>query len=314
MDIILHLGAHRTASTSFQSYMRHNLADLTAQGVGFWGPSRTRGGLFAGIIPANGSPRLSRQARMAKGRIALHLDRAQVHGTRVMIVSDENVLGTSRRNFRDLMLYRGAGERMARHADAFGGKISRVVLSIRDFDRYWPSVLAYVAGRGNGLPTPAQLDRIATQTRGWRDVITDLACALPGVEILVLPHEVYAGIPERRLEIMTAGKVRAPLHHHRVWLNRAPDLPSLRNILTLRGENPDLLGPDTATGRYDPFTPAQSARLREMYQDDLFWLSAGADGLATLITENRRDQAGTNPPGDILTRVKDDDQQEGRVA
>lgn len=314
MDIVFHLGAHRTATTSFQSYIRHNLADLTTQGVGFWGPSRTRGGLFAGIIPVNGSPRLSRQARMAKGRIALHLDRAKVQGTRVLIVSDENVLGTPRRNMRDLVPYRGAGERMARHAEAFGGRITRVILSIRDFDSYWPSVLAFAVARGHGLPTPAQLDRIAMQARGWREVITDLACAIPGVEILVLPHEIYAGMPERRLEIMTAGQVRAPLHHHRVWLNRAPDLAALRQALILRGENPDLLGPETATGRYAPFTPAQSARLRELYQDDLFWLSAGADGLATLVTENTRDQTGTTSQRGTLTRGKDDDQQEGRVA
>jgi hypothetical protein len=316
MDIVLHLGAHRTASTSFQSYIRHNLTDLTAQGLGFWGPSRTRGGLFAGIIPVNGSPRLTRQARMAKGRIALHLERARLNGTRVLIVSDENMIGAPRRNMRDLMLYRGAGERMARHAAAFGGQITRIVLSIRDFDSYWPSVLAYGVARGHAVPQAAQLDWIASQTRGWRDVITDLSCALPDVDILVLPHEVYGGMPERRLEIMTDGLIQGPLHHHRICLNRAPDVATLRHALTLRGEDPDLL--DAAThpsgGRYDPFTLVQRARLRELYQDDLFWLSAGADGLATLITENKRNQTGVSPQRDTLTRGKDNDQQEGRVA
>jgi len=312
MDIILHLGAHRTATTSFQSYVRHNLADLTAQGMGFWGPSRTRGGLFAGIIPVNGSPRITRQARMAKGRIALHLDRAQVNGTRVLIVSDENVIGAPRRNLRDLMLYRGAGERMARHAAAFGGQITRVVLSIRAFDSYWPSVLAYGVARGHALPQPAQLEGIAAKGRGWRDVITDLACALPGAEIVVLPHEIYGGMPERRLEIMAGGLIEGPRHHHRICLNRAPDLEALRLCLVLRGEDPDLL--DKGPGRYDPFTPDQQARLRELYQDDLFWLAAGADGLATLMTENKRDQTGPNPRRGTLTRGKDNDQQEGRVA
>ena len=56
------------------------------------------------------------------------------------------------------------------------------------------------------------------------------------------------------------------------------------------------------------------ARLREAYQDDLFWLASGADGLARLVTEKTRDQTGTTPQRDSLTRGLDDDQQEGRVA
>jgi len=312
MDVILHLGAHRTASTSFQAYLRANAQALSRQGVGFWGPRRTRNGLFDGIIPVNGSPRLERQARLAKGRIVLHLDRAAAQGTRCLIVSDENIIGAPRRNLRDTMLYRGAGPRMARHAAAFGGRITRVVLSVRAFDSYWPSTLAYGIARGSPLPDPAQLEVICGQTRGWRDVITDLARALPGVEILVLPHETYASIPERRLLIMTGDAMTAPDDSSRLWLNRAPDLDALRHCLALRGEDPTLLG--QGTGRYDPFTAQQQTHLHELYLDDLFWLASGADGLALLMTEKTLDQTGISPQRDPLTRGQDNDRQEGRVA
>ncbi|OZB14901.1 MAG: hypothetical protein B7X55_10515 [Rhodobacterales bacterium 34-62-10] len=312
MDVILHIGAHRSASTSFQAYLRANTAALEGQGLCFWGPRRTRSGLFAGIIPQNGSPRLERQARLAKGRIALSLDRTALKGMRHLIVTDENMIGAPRRNLRDTVLYRGAGERMARFAAAFGGRITRVVLSIRAFDHYWPSTLAYGVARGHALPDPAVLEAISMQTRSWRDLITDLHCALPGVELLVLPHETYGGVPERRLEIMTAGKVQAPRYEHRFWLNRAPDMEALRGCLALRGEDPARLGPEQ--GRYDPFSPEQRVRLRELYQDDLFWLAAGADGLATLMTENTRRQTGFSPQRGTLARGQDNDQQEGRVA
>lgn len=312
MDIILHIGAHRTASTSFQAYMRANSADLARQGVGFWGPGRTRDGLFSGIIPANGSPRLARQAQLAKGRIAIALDRAAANGIKTLIVSDENMIGAPRRNIKDTALYRGAGERMARHLAAFGGEVTRIVLAVRAFDSYWPSVLAYGVNRGHALPSPKLLDAMTQQTRSWRDVINDLSCAAPEVEILVLPHETYGGIAERRLHVMAAGQVVAPMRQHRLWLNRAPDLKALRHALVLRGEDPSLLG--TQEGRYQPFDAAQSARLRELYQDDLFWLAGGADGLATLMTEKPRDQTGITPQRDPMTRGKDNDRQQGQVA
>lgn len=312
MDIILHIGAHRTASTSFQAYLRANAAALEERGVCFWGPMRTRRGLFSGIVPANGSPRLERQARMAKGRIALQVERTRLNGMRQLIVTDENIIGAPRRNLRDTALYRGAGERMARHAAAFGGQITRAVLSIRCLDSYWSSALSFGIGRGHALPDPAYLEAIAQQPRSWREVITDLSCALPGVELLVLPHETFGGIPERRLEIMTAADWAAPTHQHRLWLNRGPDMAALRQVLALRGEDPARLGPDE--GRYEPVDAAQRARLREAYQDDLFWLTSGADGLARLVTEKTRDQTGTTPQRDPLTRGLDDDQQEGRVA
>lgn len=312
MDVILHIGAHRCASTSFQAYLRANAAVLEGQGLCFWGPRRTRSGLFAGIVPQNGSPRLERQAKLAQDRIAVQVERAAVKGMRHLIVTDENMIGAPRRNLRDTGLYRGAGERMARHAAAFGGRITRVVLSIRSFDSFWSSTLAYGIARGHGLPEAAVLEAISTQNRGWRDLITDLHCALPDVELLILPHETYGALPERRLEIMTAGQVTAPLCDHRIWLNRAPDIAALRHYLALRGEDPARLGPQE--GRYDPFTPDQRVRMRELYQDDLFWLAAGADGLATLMTENTREQTGFSPQRGTLARGQDNDQQEGRVA
>ncbi len=54
MRLILHIGAHRTGTTSFQSYMRRHSAELSDAGIGFWGPVRTRKGLFSGIQPTPG--------------------------------------------------------------------------------------------------------------------------------------------------------------------------------------------------------------------------------------------------------------------
>ncbi|MFP4275005.1 MAG: hypothetical protein ACLFRU_08260, partial [Paracoccaceae bacterium] len=66
MDIILHLGAHRAASTSFQRYLRANMAALAAQRTGVWGPLRTRGGLLRGVMPCQGGGAPERQLARAR--------------------------------------------------------------------------------------------------------------------------------------------------------------------------------------------------------------------------------------------------------
>lgn len=64
MKVILHIGAHRTGTTSFQSYMRRNADFMRIRRIGFWGPLRTRGGLFAGVQPGVGVGR-----RAARGTL-----------------------------------------------------------------------------------------------------------------------------------------------------------------------------------------------------------------------------------------------------
>lgn len=312
MDVILHIGAHRTASTSFQFYMRENAQALVEEGVGFWGPLRTRNGVLTGVVPVPGGLRPQKQMRLAKGRIGVHCERAQANGVQELIVSDENMLGSPRQSVRDVALYRGAGERMARFAEAFDGRITRVCLSIRSYDAFWSSALAFAVGRGHKLPDAARLAEYVVQKRGWRDVITDLACAVPGAQIMVMPYEVFGGRAERKLELMVNDRIAGPMKSARVWMNRGPQLAELRRIIADRGGDPALL--PLGEGRYNPFDASQVSALRESYADDLFWLTAGADGLAHLMTENGRMKDGETPRIATQERGRDDDQQEGRVA
>ncbi|SLN64460.1 hypothetical protein PEL8287_03551 [Roseovarius litorisediminis] len=312
MDVILHLGAHRTASTSFQHYMRENAAKLMPEGIGFWGPLRTRDGLLSGIIPVPGRRTAADQLGRAKGRIALHLKTARDKGIRQLIVSDENMIGAARKNLRDSCLYAGVGERMARYNDAFAGKIVRVALSIRSQDGFWASSAAFAVGRGHVVPRKDDLDRLVTTNRHWREVVADLYCALPGAEIQVMPYEIYGGLPERKLAQMT-GLANPPRKHAREWLNRAPDLTRLRQIVTDRGGDAGRL--PEGTGRWHPFDRHQTIALREAYADDLFWLRAGADGCATLIEETGPEKAGQNPStGQNTTRGQPNGIEERRLA
>ena len=312
MEIILHLGAHRTASTSFQHYLRGNTDALAESGVGVWGPLRTRDGVLTGVVPASGNPRPpAQQLVRATGRVSIALTKAEQAGFAQLVVSDENMLGAPRRNLRHRTLYDDAGQRMARFAQAFGQGVSRVVLSIRGQDSYWSSALAFAVARGHRVPNRDDLDRLVTSARHWRDVIADVACAFPRADIQVMPYEVFGGQPERKLQVIT-GQATPPKKHARAWLNRAPKIETLRAIVAERGGNPARLG--EGEGRWQPFDAGQTAALRESYADDLFWLRAGADGLATLIEETGPGEAGTHPPLGQTTRGHSNDDEKRRMA
>lgn len=308
MQTCLHLGAHRCATTSFQEYLRQNAAELELQGVGFWGPRRTRNGLFHGVLPTVSVVNSQALAKRAQGRIRMNLNHSRERGIQHLIVSDENLIGSTRTNLRLGDLYSGVGERMARYAEAFDGQISYVALNIRSLESYWTSALTYAVTRGHRVPSYLQLQNLAESSRSWRDVIADIACAMPGVEIKVLPFEIFGGRPELQLELLS--NCDAPRSYARVRLNASLRLEDLRaHLLTNAAQ--DL---PEGEGRWRPFDETQCAMLRENYADDLMWLTAGADGLAQLLQDPEHQVAGLNLPQTDVTRGRPNDKQDRRLA
>lgn len=303
MEIILHIGAHRCATTTFQRYMRLNGDSLGRRGIGFWGPRRTRNGLFSGVIPRPRQATVRNLQQRAKGRVQLNCARSAEMGVGTLVVSDENMLGSVRENLRLGELYCGVGERIARYTYAFGARISDVVLNIRSQELFWASSLGYGLTRGMGVPKRQALDRLVHGSRGWRDVVVDVACAVPEARLWVLPFETFAGQPDVQLAAMTRQDV--PQTHARDWLNATPKLSELREFAS------DL---PAGEGRWQPFDAIQKTMMRETYSDDLMWLAAGADGLATLMTDPNKKLADMNPPTTDLTRGRHHDYEERRLA
>lgn len=282
MDIVFHLGAHRTGTTTFQAYLRDNHVALERAGIAFWGPQRTRGGLFRGLLRDEpGARSWGGAQKRAEGRVKLQLEQARSKGCRALLVSDENMIGSVRMCLRARALYPGIGERMARFSRAFGDGVTRIALCIRAQDRFWASAAAYGVARGHDVLDTAKLADIATSRRRWKDVITDLACAVPSAEIRVLPYDSFYADPV--ILMRTAVALDPVLTGPHDWLNRAPDLPHLRGILDERGYDPDKL--PQGDGIWAPFSHEQTCMMQEQFADDLLWLAQGADGLATLTEE-----------------------------
>ena len=310
MDVILHVGAHRTATTSFQHYMRGQRDRLDPCGVAFWGPARTRKTVFPGLFRTVAVDRRHRTARKAEGRVRMMTSRLQDAGYRHLLISDENLIGTSSQNFRRAALYPAIGERMARVMAALDGQVTRIVITIRAQDQWWASCAALIVARGHPVPTARKCAAIAAHPRGWRDVITDLACAAPEAEILVLPFEEAAGHPDALLR--AALPTAAPGDRAARWLNRSASLTDLRAVLRREGADPALL-PD-GTGRWQPFDAPQCATLSEQYADDLHWRAAGAEGLAHLTRNPSRSRAAQDLPAGQLTKGQDNAIGQGHLA
>ncbi|MEM8655675.1 MAG: hypothetical protein AAGF36_13110 [Pseudomonadota bacterium] len=308
MKVILHIGAHRTGTTSFQAYIRRNADFMRARRIGFWGPLRTRQGLFSGIQPTLGTG--PKAAGRARGRVQLQLNKSERNGVKTLIVSDENMLGTMRSNMRNQRLYCDVGERMARYATAFDGRVDTVVLSVRALNHYWSSAAAFCVARGHRVLAPDQLVKVAFGARTWRDVIADVACAVPGAKIVVVPFERTAGRPDAMFRSVTG--LYGPRNASETWLNRSPDVSTLRTMLAERGDDPDLIS--GLAPRWTPFDPAAVAAMREAYMDDIHWLTAGADGLATLTEDLGQRGVGQTLPHGSLTRGHSDDKEERRLA
>lgn len=301
MDVILHAGAHRTGTTSFQSYLRAHRERLQGQGIGFWGPWRTRTGLLDSVASR---PESAQAAQRAAGRVALNLEGSRRQGVSSLVVTDENMIGALRRSLRSRTLYPGIGERMARLHGAFGGP-TRVVLQIRALDDWWASAISWLIPRGEGLPAPDTLEAISQDHRGWRDVITDLACACPGTQILVTEFDTFAARPDRLLAVMTGRSGLPQARPGAFHDNRRPDRDALGEVLTARGLPGDTLA---------LFDDRQADRLRETYADDLFWLRAGADGLATLTEDPAPARPRLNLAAAAKLRGSEDDRPARKLA
>ena len=295
MDLILHMGAHRTASSTVQALLERQRDALAAEGVAAWTPRRTRSGLLTGVMgdPNRLSAARDRLVHRAAGRVALRRAGLTADGAERLVVSDENMLGGLRENLLLGRLYPTARQRLTRMAQAFPGAAA-AVLTIRSPDAWWTSVFAFLATRGYPPPDRMRLADIAGGRRSWRAVVEDVAAALPDVRLRVLVYE--AGGPRLLWSELTgrpADALAIPQRH------AAPRVDVLERRLRAEGWTGTL---DHAAGRFAPFDPDMRAEMRQAYEADLAWLRGGADGVAELAAPvpaagARTDRPGTSRPG-----------------
>ncbi|WP_343081208.1 hypothetical protein [Ostreiculturibacter nitratireducens] len=278
MEIILHIGAHRTGTSSLQHWMAANAGPLAAAGTAVWGPKRTRVGLFEGLIknPAKVTRDVERAADLSAARIAEEIRLLEASGMTRLIVSEENMPGSIRNNLLTASLYPDAAPRLVRIAEAFGGRVTRVALSIRGYGDWWSSTLAFAVGRGGAMPDASRLQALLRNRHGWTDVARATRRAFPEATLTVWPFESLGGYATRQFHALTEG---APLPSgvspDLAPRNASPDRPTLRRRLARRGEPGAAAAIGAGEGRWMPFSESERATLGQHYAEDLAWFRSG---------------------------------------
>jgi hypothetical protein len=291
MNIVLHVGAHRTGTSTLQRVLQNNAVRLRQRGVASWGPARTRTGCLVGVPGSGRAARAGGAILAAEGRAEIDEGLAWERdaGATLLVVSEENILGTMDGCLLRGWLYPDAGARVARTVAAFGASCCRVGLAIRSPDDWWASVLSYQAMRRASLPGQPTIDRIAAADRGWRHVIADIARACPGVDLVVWDFAALIGDPAAQLSALAGRTLRLPPQARTRHVNATRGADSVRAKLMAAGHAADAARVPPGPARWMPFHDTQRQVMQQSYAADLAWLRAGADGCARFV------EAGTQP-------------------
>jgi len=292
MELILHLGAHRTGTTALQKALTRRRQALSACGIAVWGPGAVRemtAGAVLGRAVTGAGDTAADHARLQAARRVLH--RLYMEGERGIdrvILSDENLIGTMPDNIREAVLYPHAGAHALALASVLPRAPSVIYLSVRGYADYWASAYVYSALRRR-LPDFADVGPdVVAGKRGWVQVVADIRGAFPGVPIRVW---IYSGTKTAlgRLAADMLGPGRSGLP--RILPDRRNERPgkaAFARAMDLRGtktgvsptaalESAQAEVPDDAHP-YMPFRRHARRLLRTRYATDLAALAGGCVG------------------------------------
>lgn len=234
-SIVVHLGAHRTGTTYLQQFLRKNSAYLERTGIQLVYPPLSR---------------------------VQTLTEVQLTQTRA-VVSEENILGTMEENISTGVLYPSAAVCLARHS-ALLKQADKVYLTIRRYDEWWASSIAFLAKCGSPLPSLAHVNKIARLQRTWNHVIDDIVEAAPQAEVIVREFNWKQSTPKQHLNKLTGWPEWGETVLEKQVHNRRPNIAAIADALLEKG---DFLGLSKLplTDQHELFTSEQTLQLRQSY-------------------------------------------------
>ncbi|WP_416368197.1 hypothetical protein [Tritonibacter mobilis] len=185
----LHLGAHRTGSSSFQLCLHENRAALANAGYGVAFPARDgiRAGQLALRLP---QPRHDAEAetRMAEtARQHLTQDIAPAPDQKVLL-SEENILG-SMSHFQQALFYPASAKRLRALRQAMEGPAAAVLLVVRDYGPFFRSCIRKRMEETIVTDFEGAVSAYLAMDRGWLEVLREVRDILEPAKLIVARHE-----------------------------------------------------------------------------------------------------------------------------
>jgi len=197
MQIVLHLGVHKTASTYLQAVLEASRDGLRAEGIGYVTLKEMRSGITARVRrPGLLGMRLAMTARrLLEG----HKD------CRRLILSDENISGGSR-ELIDGLFYSAAGKRAESLAKALGSDDVRIMVATRSYDSFVASCYCEHLQHFPFLTPSEYLAAFDIACLDWSILIADLCRRFGQEHVTVWRFEDFNDVEDEVLSAM-AGDV-----------------------------------------------------------------------------------------------------------
>lgn len=187
MRIDLHLGVHKTATTHLQ---RHWLSCGQVAGATAAIPPLAE--VRANLTPVcNPPPVKSGGPDDGEHRRKRAADWLHRWGQRApaLVLSDENIIGSSERLFAQRALYANALGRLERLAKMLEGHEVRVWLSVREYGSFLRSAYCETLRHGPYRPFRQVYGRLDLDSRGWEHLVQDVQQAFPAAKLVCWRYE-----------------------------------------------------------------------------------------------------------------------------
>lgn len=231
MQLYLHLGVHRAASTYFLHEVRFHIDAMQEKKLEVISPRDLRKikGLLSfpsegaslrkplslwvfarrwGKKPTPNPRHLAAFHRLLEERVSGD------HG--IGLISEENLIGTMKSNLLSHSLYENARTRLHYFAQMLPRPPARIGLAVRSYDRYWSSCFHYTK-HDEVLKDPKKsASAVARDPRGWVDLVFDIQDAFPQAIISVWCQETI----DKRLGDILKGFLDLELQRKRPKIGR----------------------------------------------------------------------------------------------
>lgn len=190
MRTIVHIGAHRTATTSIQTALNRNEELLNTNNIMAIHSLNARDSFFLSLKPLLDDSILDEDTHTNIQRMIDSVYNS-VQNYEVLIFSEENLIGAMESNLLNLEFYPKAMTQVSKFISLLPDE-AEIVISVRNYRTYFSSIYTY-----NFMKTIYQdfshfKDHLLKMKRGWYDVVSEIRSALPNTKITVAPFEIYS--------------------------------------------------------------------------------------------------------------------------
>lgn len=283
MDVVIHLGAHRTGSTALQRSLAAGAETLAAGGVRYAPREAMRRPLVAAMLTAELYGPIGRGARrLAAARLRAWARRQEAAGWTRLILSEEELAGSMDACLTGEGLYPMAAPRLELLAGALAPWRVHALAALREPGEWTASAWGFSASRRAPRPGGRRdLDRVRRAWleggRGWAAFAADIQGAFGAAAFW--RADLYATRP-RRVHRLLAGEAGAELRRAGGRkVNAGPSAPAMAELAsrraagrrTSRRELHALLGryPPAKHPPFDPWSAAEREALAARWAEEV---------------------------------------------